>query len=247
MNEAANPWLSVVVPAYNEQKLLAQSLDSTRRALLANGLEPGQWEFIVCDNASTDATARIAARAGARVVPESHRQIARARNTGAAAARGRWLLFVDADTRPDAALLAATLAAMADRRICGGGATVASGGAGPGVTLAIETWNLISRSLGLAAGGYVFCRRRAFLDVHGFNEEFYAGEELDFSRRLKQWGRLHGQQFVILAGVRFTTSLRKVELYDSAELRSLLLRGLLRPRRMLRDKSMLGMWYDGRR
>ena len=101
MSDETGPWLSVVAPAFNEQKLLARSLESIRAAITANGLVEGQWELIVCDNASTDDTAQIAAQAGARVVYESSRQIASARNCGAASARGQWLLFVDADTWPD--------------------------------------------------------------------------------------------------------------------------------------------------
>ena len=80
--------LSVVIPAFNEEKLLDRTLTHLRRALAALELDTGLSEVVVCDNASTDATAAIAGRYDARVVHESHRQIARARNVGAAAARG---------------------------------------------------------------------------------------------------------------------------------------------------------------
>ena len=62
-------------------------------------------ELIVCDNNSTDRTAEIARNAGARVVFEPVNQIARARNRGAAAATGDWLIFVDADSHPSAGLV----------------------------------------------------------------------------------------------------------------------------------------------
>ena len=58
----------------------------------------------MCDNNSKDRTAEIARAAGARVVFEPVNQIARARNAGAAAATGIWLVFVDADSHPSAAL-----------------------------------------------------------------------------------------------------------------------------------------------
>ena len=89
--------LSVVVPAFNEERLLAGSLAAIRDALRA--FEEAGWdtELIVCDNNSTDRTAEIARDAGAAVVFEPVNQIARARNAGAAHATGEWLLFVDAD------------------------------------------------------------------------------------------------------------------------------------------------------
>ena len=88
--------LSVVVPAFNEEKVLPRSLAAIRTALAAFD----DAELIVCDNNSTDRTAAIAREAGAQVVFEHVNQISRARNAGARAARGDWLLFVDADSYP---------------------------------------------------------------------------------------------------------------------------------------------------
>ena len=68
--------LSVVVPAYNEERLLPATLANLRNLL------PAASELIVCDNNSTDGTAQIARAFGAVVVFEPVNQIARARNTG---------------------------------------------------------------------------------------------------------------------------------------------------------------------
>src|SRR5438270_12832271 len=83
--------ISVVVPAFNEERLLPGSLSSIRAA--AEGFARLGWEseLIVCDNNSNDRTAQIAKRAGAEVVFEPVNQIGRARNTGAARARGDWI------------------------------------------------------------------------------------------------------------------------------------------------------------
>ena len=239
--------LSVVVPAYNEEKLLGDTLAAITQALTAAGFVPDEWELRVSDNASTDATSAIAAAAGAIVVHEARRQIARARNTGAAQARGRWLLFVDADTRPSAALLRVTRELMVSGRCCGAGALISPAGASAGVRVGLGCWNLAARTLRLACGAFVLCRRDAFRAIGGFDEAFYAGEELDLSRRLRRWGREHGLGFVIIRDPPLDTSLRKLELYSTRELAGMALRGLLHPYRALRDPRYLDHWYDGRR
>ena len=82
--------------------MLGESLAEIKSA--ARAFAPRGWDFelIVCDNNSTDRTAEIARAAGATVVFEPVNQIARARNSGAAAATGDWLIFVDADSHPSA-------------------------------------------------------------------------------------------------------------------------------------------------
>ncbi len=69
--------------------------------------QPG--EIIVVDNNSTDDTADIARALGARVVSEPINQISRARNAGAAVARGGFFIFVDADTQISANVLGQAL------------------------------------------------------------------------------------------------------------------------------------------
>src|SRR5215472_7376876 len=95
--------VSIVIPAFNEERLLGDSLGKIK--LAAKAFENCGWEteLIVCDNNSTDRTAEIARAAGATVVFEPVNQIARARNCGAAAAIGDWLVFVDADSHPSEA------------------------------------------------------------------------------------------------------------------------------------------------
>src|SRR5438046_3418017 len=88
--------ISFIVPAYNEEL----ELSSTIAAIHAAVSDAGQaYEIIVVDDASTDATAELAAQAGTRVISINRRQIAAASNAGACAARGAYLFFVDADTR----------------------------------------------------------------------------------------------------------------------------------------------------
>jgi glycosyltransferase involved in cell wall biosynthesis len=90
---STRPRFSVVVPAHNEADTLPAALAS-----LAAQSCPAPYEVIVVDNASTDATATVAARAGATVVAEPQLGVCRARQTGVAAARGEIVVSTDADT-----------------------------------------------------------------------------------------------------------------------------------------------------
>ena len=115
------PDFTLVVPAYNEEAELPQSLPSFKAAMEASGR---RGELVVADNNSTDRTAEIAREHGARVVFEAHNQISRARNAGARDAEGKHLVFVDADTLIPPELLAAALANLESGKCCGGGAAV---------------------------------------------------------------------------------------------------------------------------
>ena len=104
--------VSVVVPAFNEEKLIQDTLRHINRACEAFHTIGWQTELIVCDNNSSDATAAIARNEGAQVVFEPINQIGRARNTGAAAATGDWLIFVDADSHPSPELFSEVAGAI---------------------------------------------------------------------------------------------------------------------------------------
>src|SRR5687768_3925006 len=116
--------ISIIVPAFNEEKLLPGSLRAMNAA--REGFHERGWEteLIVCDNNSSDATADVARAAGARVVFEPINQISRARNTGAGGATGDWLLFIDADSQPSRELLRDVADAIASGKYVAGGSTV---------------------------------------------------------------------------------------------------------------------------
>ncbi len=200
--------LSFVVPAYNEAERIGGTLAAIRAAGEASGLA---WEVVVTDNASTDDTAALARASGARVVPEPFRQIARSRNRGASEAKGRYLIFVDADTRVSPDLVREAVAALASGGAVGGGSLLKLEGAGPLLQRIVAPWNLISRKLTLAAGSFLFCLREAWEGTGGFDERYFASEEIWFSRALKRWGRARGLSFRILEGHPAETSARKMQ------------------------------------
>lgn len=91
-----NPTVSVVIPCYNAGEHLAESIDSVRRQTYTD------WELIIVDDGSTDpcTTAAIKALqldATLQVIPQVNAGPAAARNTAIRAAKGKYILPLDAD------------------------------------------------------------------------------------------------------------------------------------------------------
>jgi glycosyltransferase involved in cell wall biosynthesis len=241
------PRLSVVVPAYNEEKLLPATLGAIRDALREFEARGWESEVIVCDNNSSDQTAELARQAGAIVVFEPVNQIARARNRGAAAATGDWLLFVDADSRPSPALFADVAERISRGDCLGGGATVKLDEFHPGGWLLTGLWNFTSRARRLLAGSFIFCEAAAFRELGGFSERLFAAEELEFSDRLKALARRRGKRVVILSRHPLLTSARKLRLYSGGEYFRFLAHTARTRGAALTDRAACHPWYDGRR
>lgn len=244
-----SPALSIIVPAFNEEKLLAASLHAVKaaaeHAFTGAGLA---WELIVCDNNSTDRTAEIARGEGAKVVFEPVNQIGRARNTGAAAASGRWLLFIDADSQPSRGLLADAAELTRRSDVLLAGATISLHDGTFVFKFVCGIWNTMSRLRRLVAGSFILVRAAAFREVGGFDLKFFVGEELDLAFRLqKTVGRRDRQRTVILHRHPLITSGRKLRLYRKGELARFLLKSIFRPMKTTASREDCAPWYDGRR
>jgi glycosyltransferase involved in cell wall biosynthesis len=242
--------LSIIIPAFNEERLLGGTL-SHLQTVTAEVFTRRGWEveLIVCDNNSTDRTAELARTAGATVVFEPINQIGRARNRGAEAATGDWLLFIDADSQPTAGLLEAAADCMASGRFVAGGSTVKLDGYHPVAQFVAGGWNALSRAFTLLAGSFIFCEAAAFRQIGGFSRELFAGEEIDLTRRLKRFARKTRprRRIIILSAHPLLTSDRKVRLYSLREHFRFFLRTALGFGRPLKDRSTCHTWYDGRR
>lgn len=237
----SDPLISVIIPAWNEARELPATL-ANLRDVLAERSEPA--ELIVVDNASDDATAAVAAAGGARVVTEPHRQIARARNTGARAARGQLLLFIDADTRPPATLVHTALDLLRSGQCCGGGGHLRfEDGSNALLRIGANAWNRLASGLGLGAGCFLFATRDAFAAIGGFDEHYYAGEEIGFSRRLRRYGKHHAQPLRIIDQPPVLTSPRKADWHGIWQQLGLLLLVLVYPF-ALRSRRLCWFWYQ---
>ena len=230
--------LSFIVPAFNEENELAQTLSALHLAAAASG---EAYEIVVVDDASTDRTVELAEAAGARVISVSHRQIAAVRNAGARAALGDILFFVDADTR------------ILPAHVTGAIAVLACGDAGGGAPVMLEgevpRWGRIFARVfcalyfgsNLGAGAFLFTTRRNFEAAGGFDEQYFAGEEVFFTQSLKKLGRFTLLQEPVL------TSARKLRMHSARQILTGTFMLLIGGKRTVRSRAKLDFWYDGKR
>src|SRR5262249_46452995 len=185
MARLSKPMISFIVPAYNEEHELSGTLAAIHGA--ASGAT-GPYEIIVVGDASTDATPKIASNAGAKVIPINRRQIAAARNAGARAAQGEYLSFLDADTRINQQHVCGGLSGL-EGGYAGGSARVAMDGFVPvWGRMLLRGFSSLYFGLNLGAGAFLFTTRSNFDVVGGFDEQYFAGEEVYFSLELKKLG-----------------------------------------------------------
>tara|TARA_R110002096_G_scaffold27831_16_gene84662 strand:- start:939 stop:1679 length:741 start_codon:yes stop_codon:yes gene_type:complete len=202
------PDYAVIIPAYNEEDYLAETIQSVRAAMSASS---GEGCLIVVDNNSTDKTAEVAGQNGAdQVVFEGHNQIAKARNTGAESTDAPHLVFVDADTNISAEVLQKALSLLESGEVAGGGARIVMDqSVSKTVGWILANWNRVSERWQYAAGSFFFCRRDAFEAVGGFDEKVYAGEEIWLAKGIKRWARKRGLTFRVISDPPIVTSGRK--------------------------------------
>ena len=233
--------ISFIVPAHNEESCLPRTLQTIHDAARVVG-QP--YEIIVVDDASTDATAEVARQHNATVVPVNHRQIAATRNSGARAARGDRLFFVDADTIINPRAVASALLCM-DKGAVGGGASIWLG-KNEVVPIYIRFIAVLSvfgaKLIGFTGGAFMFCTREAFQVTGGFNERLYWSEEISFALALKREGR-----FAVL-WERVLTSGRRFRTMSGLQMLAVCARAALSPSKMTtRRASVEKVWYNSNR
>ena len=230
--------ISFIVPAYNEETELPCTLAAIRAA--ASGVAQ-PFEIIVVDDASTDPTPEIAEQAGARVVSIHRRQIAAARNAGARTAQGEYLFFVDADTRINKTHVTEAMALL-DSGYTGGSARGVMDGFIPlWSRILLHAFCTLYFGLNLGAGAFLFTTRCNFEATGGFDEQYFAGEEVYFSLALRKLGRFKVIREPVL------TSGRKLRMYPAKEILGTLFIMILGGPRMTRSRARLRLWYDGKR
>jgi glycosyltransferase involved in cell wall biosynthesis len=201
------PRYSVVVPAHNEEELIARCLDSIDDAAL---VAQGDVEVVVVANRCTDATEEIADARGARVVVDFSRTIGAVRNAGAEVATGDIVVTLDADSRMSPCAFVEVERKLATGRIVGGGAKFVPERTSPGIATTMAAVKLCMLVTGLG-GAMFWCARRDFEAVGGFDPSLQMAEDLDFARRLRAHGRLTGRRFTNLHLAPVLISTRKFD------------------------------------
>jgi GT2 family glycosyltransferase len=185
---SSTPRASVIVAAYNAAATLGDCLASLK------DLNYPDYETLVVDDGSTDATAQIAEQAGARVVRVDHRGLAAARNAGVDAASGEVIAFIDADARADRDWLYHLVEAIVRRGAAGAGgpnfapepadAGAAAMAAAPGIPREVRSGD---DRLSQLCGCNMAVTRSALSRVGGFDPAFTsAGDDVDLSWRLAE-------------------------------------------------------------
>lgn len=175
------PLLSIIIPTKNEEKNITRCLRSIKKQTYK-----GHIEIILVDNHSEDRTVAIATPYVSEVIiagPERSAQ----RNVGAQRARGKWLLFVDADMELSPDVLEECLT-LTQERVIEPIIAITEKGVGHtfwGKALALER-NCYVYTFWLQAAR--FFPRHYFLKYGGYDETLVAGEDWDITQRLRDVG-----------------------------------------------------------
>ena len=150
-------------------------------------------------------------------------------------------MFIDADTRIKQAHVTGALAAL-EAGYAGGSARVAMDGSIPiwGYIL-LRMFSILYFGLNLGAGAFLFTTRRNFEATGGFDEQYFAGEEVYFSLALRKLGRFKVLREPIL------TSGRKLRMYPAKQFLPNFFGVIIAGPRGVRSRAKLRLWYDGKR
>lgn len=205
----SNPFVSVVIPAHNEQKLIARTLKSLKN----QNYPKDRYEIIVVDNASTDKTAAIAAEWGAKVVFEAEKGVQHARQAGFMAARGEFIASTDADNilpKNWILALASELSSSENIVAVGGWFELKKGSIITKTAInklsrpAIATFKILSRKHVLIGQNFmvkkdIFLKTKGFLDLKPMNED------LMLAQRLSKYGEIklyYGKNWKVITSPR---------------------------------------------
>lgn len=199
--------LSVIIPAYNEENLLPETL----QAVVAAAADLA-CEIIVVDNESTDKTAQIAKGFGAKVSSESERNIAQVRNTGAKNANGDVLIFIDADTIVPPPLFLKIADVMKDEKCFGGAVAVEyEEFKRKWMNLYMPGWKFWGAVFNMKQGAAQFCRKAVFEMLNGYDKSIYVGEDIEFYWRLTKFAGQNGGHAFFIKEPKVKTSARRLD------------------------------------
>lgn len=188
--------ISIILPAYNEQEVLGETLDAVQRL-------KGRFEVFVADGGSRDRTVEIARRRGVVVVEEGRGRGAQMR-AAAAHASGDVLWFLHADTLPPPDALALIEKAFGDPAVVAGNFHLRFNGSSPGTRFLSWAHSLFPGHRMSFGDTAIFIRRTVYDEIGGFRP-YSLFEDLDLIARVLKRGRFVRVQASV------TTSARRIE------------------------------------
>jgi len=201
------PFISVIVPALNEEKYIVPTL----KALKMQDYK-GRFEIIVSDGMSSDRTVEFAKAYADKIVVVNRKGVSAGRNEGAKAAKGEIYVFLDADTIASKSLLSNIAKVFRNKKVLAGNPRILT--TEYGKTMLLYT---VANELGINAlfkikkpimpAVCLACRREAFWEVGGFNEDLKVAEDVEFSAKIR---KLDGK-FVFIRNAYVYTSPRRLK------------------------------------
>ncbi len=186
-------FVSVIIPAYNEEKYLPKALTA-----LQSQLHPDfDYEVIVANARSTDKTKEVAQQYGARVLDVPKINPATARQKGVEASQGEIIACVDADTTVPKNHLQTLVKEFNEDPFCVGLTGIIEGWGGNFLVNFIYKWiNTLFCKLNFLLGRFSFqgqsfaFRKSAFTRIGGFNTQLHTGEDFDLANRMAKVGKI---------------------------------------------------------
>lgn len=201
--------LSVIIPAYNEEKHIGKCISSVKSQ------DKKIEHEIIVSCSGTDNTAYIAKKAGAKTVFGPKKGPAFGRNIGAKKAKGKYLLFIDADSTIDKNVFSALSDGMRDGRNAVFLAMLKQDKGGRAGNIIFKAFNaingfLIRRACRLAVctGSFICIRKDVFRKIGGFNSGFSLSEDRDLVIKALKYGKPS-----VLKGACVKVSTRRVRKY----------------------------------
>jgi len=182
-------FVSIIIPTYNEEKNLENTLKAIKNQNYKN------YEIIVSDSKSKDATRKIAKKHGAKVVIDEKRGMGAGRNFGAKFACGNILLFIDGDTLMMVNTLIEIVRCFAKEGVVGVTCPVIpSRPTTKNLAIYLGYNSLAKASIKSKkphiGGMCVAYRKKYFFDAGGFDEDLQAYEDVSVSLKISKFGKI---------------------------------------------------------
>ncbi|PIT94494.1 hypothetical protein COT98_03175 [Candidatus Falkowbacteria bacterium CG10_big_fil_rev_8_21_14_0_10_39_9] len=196
--------LSIVIPTLNEEKYLPRLIASIQQQDFTD------YEIIVSDANSDDKTREVAVKMGARVVVDKRRHPSFQRNTGARAALGGIIIFLDADSVLPEGFLLKAMNEFQKRNLGIAGFYLDFGSDKIIYHLCSWGYNFLAKIRQswhpISVGAGIMVKRIIHKQIKGFNETLFVAEDYDYCDRASQIAK-----FRIIRSVKLPYSIRRMK------------------------------------